>query len=266
MLTPEQLKLREDKVTASFIPNLMAGKAEEIGREWQRLTGHPDYVPLDLADKWAPMFGSYVEPFAIDWHERKTGLPLTRRQEWVLNPTRDYVGSTIDCWREFDDMVIDCKCPLRWSKLENTLSFYPGQLVVQRDCTNARRAALLIVHGGDEPEEHEVQWDEDYEGEVWGRIDWFWQRVQTLQPPCAIPGVKAPIINAARVVDMNGNNSWADFAATWLRNRDQMKAWKCADAGLKELMEADVSRAFGHGIVASRAKTGAVTIRGEKST
>lgn len=261
MLTAEQLKLREDKVTASFIPQLMAGKEEEIAREWQRLTGHPDYVEKDLSDVWPPMFGAYVEPFALDWHQKKTGQALTRRQEWVVNPERDYVGCTIDAWREVDQWILDCKCPLKWTKLENVLSYYPGQLVVQRDCTSARGASLLIVHGGDEPEEHEIVWEADYEREVWSRIDWLWGRVMSLQPPCALPAVKAPIINAARVVDMNGNNSWADFAASWLRNHQQMKAWKVADKGLKDLMEDDVSRAFGHGIVANRAKTGAVTIK-----
>lgn len=261
MLSDEQWKLREDKITASFIPNLMAGKTDEIALEWQRLTGHPDYQHKDLSDVWAPMFGSYVEPFALDWHQKKTGQPLIRRQEWVVNAERDYVGCTIDAWREADETVVDCKCPLRWTPIEKVLSFYPGQLVVQRDCTQARRTALLVVHGGDEPEELEVVWDEDYEREVWQRVDWFWGRVMSLQPPCALPGIKAPILNAARVVDMSGSNTWANFAATWLRTRDHKKAWFDADKGLKELMEGDVARAFGHGIVATRAKTGAVTIR-----
>jgi hypothetical protein len=263
MLTPEQQAKRADKIGASFIPALMAGDEKKIAREWMRLVGHPSYVPEDLSDQWGPSFGSFIEPFVLDWHEKKTGHPITDRGEWVLYPGPEYpyLGCTLDGYRCHDNTCIDAKQWSRWSKIEECLETYPGQMVVQKACTRAERAALLVCHGGEEPTEHELRWLEEYEAEVWSRIRWFWNLVETLQAPCALPGVKAALVNAVRVVDMGKSNAWADFAATWLKNAEAKKAFDGAAKGLKELIEPDVARAFGHGICATRSKTGAVTIK-----
>ena len=47
----------------------------------------------------------------------------------------------------------------------------------------------------------------------------------------------------------------------WLNNRNAAKTHSAACATLKELVEPDVARAFGHGIEAKRSKVGAITIR-----
>ena len=43
-LTAEQQKHREDKITASFLPYLMAGDEKKILTEWQRIVGDPNYA------------------------------------------------------------------------------------------------------------------------------------------------------------------------------------------------------------------------------
>jgi len=260
MLTPEQQKLREGRITASFIPALMAGDEQKILSEWMRIVEHPDYVAEDLSGVWPVRFGSFIEAFALDWHQMKTGQALTHRGLWVPHPQFPHVGSTLDAYRTDDDSVIDCKAPGRWRKLEDVIDYYPGQLVVQRACTQARRAALLVVHGGDEPKEYEVGWDDAYEGEVWSRIDWFWQRVESLQPPCAIPAAKVPV-PAVRQVDMQGSNEWATFAHGWLVTRDAAKTNAEAAKALKGMVEEDVAKAFGHGVLVTRSRAGALTIK-----
>jgi len=262
-LTPEQHARRDGKIGASFIPYLMAGNEAKILSEWRRLVGDPEYVEEDLSDVWLPSFGSFIEPFALDWHARKTGHELVDRGVWVNHPELDFIGCTLDCRRPFDNWVLDCKAPGRFRKLDDVLDMYPGQLVVQKDCAKAAGAALLVVHGGDEPQEYEVTWDLAYANEVWSRVAWFWERVESLQPPCKIPAAKAPV-PAVRHVDMSTSNSWCAFAEGWLATKAAAKANKDAAEGIKSLIEADVARAFGHGIVASRAKTGAITIRVQK--
>jgi len=263
MLTEAQKEARRGKIGASFIPKLMAGDEKAIGREWMRLVEHPAYQEEDLSDQWGPALGSYIENFCLDWHERKTGQALTDRGVWVNYPDPEfpYIGCTLDAYRCSDNTVIDNKQWSRWSKIEECLTTYPGQLVVQRACTRAARAALLICHGGDEPQEHPVEWPAEYEAEVWRRVAWFWERVESLEEPCKLPGIKAPLINAVRVVDMNGNNAWSDFAATWIQNRGAKQAFDAAAKGIKELIEDDVSKAFGHGICATRSKSGALSIK-----
>jgi len=267
MLTDEQLAKRVDKIGASFIPALMAGDEKKIAREWMRLVGHPSYQPEDLSDQWGPAFGSYIESFCLDWHEKKTGHPITDRGEWVLYPGPEYpyVGCTLDGYRCHDNTCIDAKQWSRWSKIEECLETYPGQMVVQKACTRAQRAALLVCHGGEEPSEHELRWPEEYEAEVWSRIRWFWNLVETLQQPTAsLPGVKAPLINAVRVVDMSGSNAWGNWAAQWLANKGAKVAFDEAVKGLKDLIDADVGRAFGHGLCASRSKAGAISFKEQK--
>jgi len=260
MLTDEQKRLREGKVGASFVPYLMAGQEDRIRREWMRLVEHPDYAEEDLSAVWAPSFGAYVEPFALDWHERKTGHPLTLRGQWVQHAEHPWLGATLDAWREHDNTVVDAKAPLRWSKLEDVRAYYVGQLVVQRACLDAERAALLIVHGGDEPVEFEAVWDAGYEAQVWERLHWFWGRVESLQPPCKLPGVKGPV-PAVRTVDMTGRNEWAAYAANWLDTQEAAACFNRAAKSLKELVEPDVQKAFGHGICASRSRAGAISIK-----
>ena len=153
MLSPEQLAARENKITASFLPALMAGNEQVILSKWRELIGDPTWVRDDLTDDWLPSFGSYVEPFALDWHQRKTGKALTRRGEVVTHPTRPYVAATLDAWREADNTVIDCKTINAHRALDDVVSYYVPQLICQRACVGADKAALLIVHGGTEPQE-----------------------------------------------------------------------------------------------------------------
>jgi hypothetical protein len=268
MLTPEQQEARRGKIGASFGPKLMAGDEEAIGREWMRLVEHPDYKELDLSEKWGPAFGSYIEPFCLDWHERVSGYALTDRGVWVDHPELAYVGCTLDAYRCTgggrypSNTCLDAKQWSRWASVESCIETYPAQLVIQQGCTRAEAAALLICHGGDEPVEYPVLWPEEYEAEVWRRLQWFWDRVETLQPPCKLPGIKQPLINAARIVDMGQSNIWAEYAAMWLENREAADLFKEATKGIKELVEPDVVKAFGHGICATRSKAGALTIKG----
>jgi hypothetical protein len=228
-----------------------------------RLVEHPDYQEDDLSHNWPVILGSIIETPALDYHEWKTGRPLIRRQEHVVHPC-GYLACTLDAFRDDDRCVIDCKAPGRWNAIENVLGYYPGQLVVQKACTGAEKAALLVVHGGDEPAEFEILWDEDYEAAVWDRIGWFWSCVENLEPPVALAEIKAPRIDAVRVVCMDGNNSWADFAAIWLENKAAKMAFDESTKGIKSLIEDDVARAYGHGICASRSKAGAITIKESK--
>src|SRR6185437_8157340 len=88
MLSPAQLQARDGKITASFLPKLMAGDNAAILNEWRRVVGDPGWDPQNLDDSWPVQFGSYIEPFALDWHERKTGAFLSRRGEVVTCPER----------------------------------------------------------------------------------------------------------------------------------------------------------------------------------
>lgn len=259
-LTTDQHAQRAGKITASFVPYLMAGDSAKILREWQRLVEAPEYEPEDLSASWPVQFGRFIEAFALDWQERKEARPLIRRGEVVRHPELAHVSCTLDAYREDDRCVIDCKAPGKWRKLDDVLGFYPAQLVVQRACVQAERASLLVVHGGGEPEEHAIEWDADYERAVWERIAWFQNCIETLAPPVTLAPVAAPVA-AVRIVDMKDSNAWADWAAKWIANRAAATTFDLAIKELKALIPADAKKAHGHGIEASRDKANRISIK-----
>ena len=55
-----------------------------------RLVGDPRYEPVNLDDNWSAQFGSYIEPFALDWHQRTTGHPIVRRGAAVWREASDH--------------------------------------------------------------------------------------------------------------------------------------------------------------------------------
>lgn len=260
MLTEEQWALRAGHITASFLPYLMAGDEKRMVAEWMRLVEHPDYQRPDLSKDWGPSFGSHVEPFALDWHAAKTGQELTRRGEWVEHPQFPYVGCTLDAFRTADHCVVDCKVLSRWSNLDEQRAFYTPQLLVQCRSVRAQLASLLIVYGGEEPQEYPAGWDQDYERAVWERVQWFWERVESLRAPCALPVVKGSV-PAVKEYDMTGSNAWASNAAGWLQFKEAAGIFKASEKELKSLVPQDAVRALGHGVTVSRSKAGALTIR-----
>ena len=253
-LTAAQLKARDGKITASFAPMLMAGKEAEILNRWRMLIGDPHAVEENLDDKWPVQYGSFIEPFALDWHQRVTGRALTRRGEVVVHPTRDFLCCTLDAYRAEDSTVIDCKALGGYRKLDEAIGYYAAQMVVQRECVGSEKAALLIVHGGAEPKEFSVEITDEYTKAVMDRVDWFWNCVETLTPPYALPSIAAPVKPEA-FYDMTGNNAWAASSATYLETRDAKRLCDDAEKTLKAAMPADAIRASGHGVSITR-KTG----------
>jgi hypothetical protein len=74
----------------------------------------------------------------------------------------------------------------------------------------------------------------------------------TLEPP-------RPRIEAVRIVDMSGSNSWAEFAGIFRTTRSAFLEHERAKAELKVLMPDDAKEAIGHGLRAKRSKSGAVS-------
>jgi hypothetical protein len=54
---------------------------------------------------------------------------------------------------------------------------------------------------------------------------------------------------------------WGSYAANWLNTQEAAACFNRAAKSLKELVEPDVQKAFGHGICASRSKAGAISIK-----
>ena len=88
----------------------------------------------------------------------------------------------------------------------------------------------------------------------------FWRCVESGEPP-RLFGVEPPKprIEAVRIVNMSGSNSWAEFAGIFRSTRQAFLDHERAKTELKSLMPDDAKEAIGHGVRAKRSKSGAVS-------
>jgi hypothetical protein len=238
----------------------MAGKREKIMSEWRKIVGDPTYVEEDLSDNWPVQFGSYIERFALNWHEEKNEIILGRHGEVVVHPEIKHLSCTLDAYSFSTNTVIDCKAVGMWRKIDEVISYYTPQLIVQRSCIDAGQAAFLIVHGGSEPVEYPTTWDSAYEHQVFDRIEQFWQCCESMTPPFEMEPALAPV-PAVKTYDMSSNNSWCSYAGLWLNNKVAAKEFEFAAKSIKEAVPADGIKATGGGIIVSRNKAGSLSIK-----
>lgn len=265
MLTAAQQSARDGKVTASFVPALIAGDTAAIARKYLELIGAPSYVPEDMTKSWPAQLGSYLEPFALDWNESKTQKELTRRGEFVQHPKLPYLGATLDAWREHDRTCIDAKWVGHHVELRAAITYYTPQMVIQRACTGADRAALLIVHAGAEPAEYEIFITPDYEATVLTVVAEFWRCVETLTPPVELPTCPPPPERWTKIdLDVDAPN-WApemiELLDVWQRTTASAEAHEAAKAGVKQLLPDDCGELRHGDRLITRARNRALRIR-----
>jgi hypothetical protein len=124
----------------------------------------------------------------------------------------------------------------------------------------ARSAVLSVITGGGKWVEITVHADPLYQHLVITAERKFWRCVENGETPRRF-GVElpAPRIDAVRIVDMTASNAWAEFGAVFSRTRSAHQEHEQAKAELKGLMPQDAKEAAGHGILAKRSKSGAVS-------
>ncbi len=260
MLSPSQLVARDGKLTASRVACLMTGDAEKIMNLWLELVGDPSYVEEDLSGVWAVQLGSYTEPFNLDWYERRTGQPLSRRGEVVVHPNYDWAACTLDAWDDQLSAPVECKHVGGFEPRERILERYAPQAHWQMICTGATQCVFSIIEGAREPVIEIVELDRDYASELLQRAQAFMECVYSMTPPVALPAV-APPVKAEKTYEMQGNNEWASNAVTWIKTRQDAKDFAACEKALKAIVPADAVQCFGYGIKISRNKAGSLSIR-----
>jgi hypothetical protein len=268
MLTDEQLRLREPfDVTGSFMPPLCEGNGARINRQFRERTG---LSVEPIKENWPMKFGSFLEPFVLDYHEEATGQKITRRGEVVAHPQRPNVGVTLDGYREADNWIIQVKCCGDWQSLAHIVNYYTCQAFLEAECTGAAGASLLIVHGGGEPTEYPIHVDDAYRAAVWARVDAFLDCVANLVEP--YPTVINPIVPPEKwrrisldVDDPDNMPNWGvemqALLHAWDQTIDPAKENIAIVKSIKELLPEDVGRVVYGAKIIARSRNGAVTIK-----
>ena len=231
---------------------IINGSDADRYRLWQIKTGQVE--PDDLSDIFQVALGSFTEPFNLAWFEKKTGFVLVEAGRFTAD------NGFMSCQPDgmLADAVVECKHTTERYRLEESVAKYQPQLHHSMICTGKSRAFLSVIRGNTY-DYQEVEFDPVYAEKLLSAEREFWECVKLGMPPG--PGgepIKAP--EPTRIVDMTGNNQWADAAAEWFATIEASKRADKAANMLRSLVPADVKSASGHGIALKRDKRNALRI------
>jgi hypothetical protein len=258
-LSAEDKKMRLCGLGGSDANVLMSGDPDRILRLWQQKR---EEVPEeDLSDRIQVALGSWTEPFNRQWYEKISGQAIVDAGLSVTCKKHPWRRCLLDGIVENTNAVFEAKHTGAFVKSEEVLERYMPQLQHNMAVAECETAVLSVIFGNHKYEIFEIAADWLYQLELLEAEEEFWDCVQTGTIPGAPPVPLPPKPVGVREVCLEGNNSWASAAVDWLEHRDAAKRHAAACGTIKGLVEADVARAFGHGIEAKRSKSGALSIR-----
>ena len=263
-VTPPHLLQFNPEDRRSFIGGsdariIMGADEASLHRLWQEKRGEAE--PEDLSDNLIVQLGSVTEDLNRRWYQHQTGQAVKHVQRRMQHPVNKWMAATLDGLVEPSGAVFEAKFMLPWSFSEEAAAEkHMAQLQHNMWVANSRAAVLSIITGGGKWVEMSLHADPLYQHLLITAERKFWRCVMTAEPPCLFTvEPPRPRLEAVRVVDMNGSNSWAELASAFRRTRFAHQEHKDAKAGLKKLVPEDAKEALGHGLRAKRSKNGAIS-------
>jgi len=238
---------------------ILSGDPERIVRLWLEKRG--EAKPEDLTGKLSVMLGCWTEEFNRRWYEKISGQSITAAGRELICSQHAWRTCTLDGLVEESGAVFEAKHTNAFAKPEEVLERYMPQLQHNMAVAGADRAVLSVIFGNARYEMFEIAADWLYQLDLFKAEQDFWNAVRSGEPPVVAPAPPAPRPVATRELSFEGNNQWAAAAADWLAHAAAARTHATACKTLKELIDEDVKRAFGHGIEARRSKSGAISIR-----
>jgi hypothetical protein len=237
----------------------MAGEWHAL---WMEKTGRAEGD--DLSNILPVQIGSFTEPFNLAWFEKQTGWAVNTDNREQRHPHYEFMRCEIDGWANGNP--VECKHVNQNTSDERLISNYYPQLQHQLAITGKNVVYLSALYGNARWAYFEVDRDDDYITTLIEHETAFWKHVTEDTPPV---DPEAEVVNIAlddmREVSMTGSNEWAMNAGAWVDHEEGKRTFDAATRGIKELIEDDVKMAHGHGIIARKSKSGAITIRKEKT-
>ena len=261
-LSTERLEARNRGIGGSDANVILSGDPERVTRLWQEKRGEVE--PEDLSGRLSVVLGCWTEDLNRQWYEKLSGQRVVDAGKALTCAQYRWRKCTLDGLVEASGAIFEAKHTNSFVKPKDVLERYMPQLQHNMAVAKADRAILSVIFGNARYEMFEVAADWLYQLDLLEAEKAFWSAVLSGEPPVAIPAPPAPRPIAMRELSFEGNNAWASAAADWLETSKAARTYATASKTLKELLEDDVRRAFGHGIEARRSKAGAITIRALK--
>jgi len=254
-----EVEARRGFIGGSDANIIFSGNADRIIDLWLEKRGQRP--PADLSDRLPVLLGCWTEPFNRQWFEQVTGRRVMETGSSHVCRVHEWRRCTVDGIIPATGSIWEAKHTSAFAKPDEVLERYMPQLQHNMAVTGRQQAALSVIFGNHKFEVFEIAADWLYQSELLEAEQHFWNCVQRGVQPVALAPPPAPRPIGTREVCLEGNNAWASAAVDWLTHREAAKLHSSASQSLKDLVEGDVSRAFGHGIEAKRSKAGAITIR-----
>jgi predicted phage-related endonuclease len=238
---------------------IMGDDEPALLRLWQEKRGEVE--PDDLSGNLVVQLGVATEELNRRWYQTNTGHVLTDVQRRIRHPALCWMAATLDGLVEATGAVFEAKFMLPWAFSEDAAAEkYTPQLQHNMWVVAARGAVLSVITGGGKWVEITAHADPLYQHLIVTAERKFWRCVESGEPP-RLFGVEPPKprIEAVRIVDMSGSNSWAEFAGKFRSTRQAFLEHERSRAELKTLMPEDAKEAVGHGVRAKRSKSGAIS-------
>jgi predicted phage-related endonuclease len=238
---------------------IMGADEAALVRLWREKRGEAE--PQDLSGNLLVQLGVVTEPLNRLWYERNTGQAITDVQHRIRHPVNRWMGATLDGMVAGSGTVFEAKFALPWSFSEEGAAVkHMAQVQHNMWVSNSKLAVLSIITGGGKWVEITLSADPLYQHLLLTAERKFWRCVENGEPP-RLFGIEPPRprLAAVRIVDMTTSNAWAEFAAIFRATRQAFLDHEKSKAELKALMPEDAKKAFGHGVTAKRAKSGAVS-------
>jgi hypothetical protein len=258
MLAPAQIRAAR-AYSGSDARIIMGDDAVALIRLWREKRG--EIEPEDLSGNLIVQLGLVTEDLNRRWYEANTGQVITDIQKRIRHPAFQWMAATLDGRVQGSDAVFEAKFMLPWSFSEEAaVEKYMPQLQHNMWVVAARTAVLSVITGGGKWVEILAHADPLYQHLIVTAERKFWRSVESGEPP-RLFGVEPPKprIEAVRVVDMSGSNSWGEFAGLFRGTRQAFLEHERSKTELKALMPEDAKEAIGHGIRARRSKSGAIS-------
>ena len=238
---------------------IMGDDEPALLRLWREKRGEVE--PEDLSGDLLVRLGAVTEHLNRHWYEKNTGQVVTQVQRRVFHAVHRWMATTLDGRIEATGAVFEAKFMLPWNFSEEAAAEkHMAQLQHSMWVTAARTAVLSIITGGGKWVEMSIPADPLYQHLLLTAERKFWRCVETGEPP-RLFGIEPPRprVEAIRIVNMSGSNSWAAFADVFCRTRAAYLEHDSAKAELKKLVPEDAREAVGYGVRARRSKSGAIS-------
>jgi len=252
-------KVRRYFIGGSDARIIMGNDEAALLRLWREKRGEVE--PEELSGNLVVQLGLATEELNRRWYQANTGHFLTDIQRRIRHPVLRWMAATLDGRVEATGAVFEAKFMLPWSFSEEAAAEkHMAQLQHNMWVVAAKNSVLSVITGGGKWVEIMTHADPLYQHLIVTAERKFWRCVESGEPP-RLFGVEAPKprIEAIRIVDMSGSNSWGEFADLFRSTRQAFLDHERSKAELKALMPEDAKEAIGHGIRARRSKSGAIS-------